>query len=178
MRTNRVFPYRHHPDQDGIAPARHRVIIVGAGPTGLSAAIDLHFHGIDSVVLDDNNTVSVGSRAICFAQRTLEIFDRYGCSQPMLERGVQWQTGKVFFKDALVYEFNLRPEGGHRMPLFINLQQYYVEDYLVDRAVTLEGVDIRWNNQVIDVQAGADEVLLTIKTPDGNSTPWPATTCW
>lgn len=168
MRTNRVFPYRRHPDQDGITPARHRVIIVGAGPTGLSAAIDLHLQGIDSLVLDDNNTVSVGSRAICFAQRTLEIFDRYGCAQPMLERGVQWQTGKVFFKDALVYEFNLRPEGGHRMPPFINLQQYYVEDYLVDRAATLEGVDIRWNNQVIDVRAAADEVLLTVKTPDGN----------
>ena len=98
MQPHRVFPYRRHPDQDCAAPAHHPVIIVGAGPTGLAASIDLRLQGVSSVVLDDNNTVSVGSRAICFAQRTLEIFDRYGCSQPMLERGVQWQTGKVFFR--------------------------------------------------------------------------------
>jgi 3-(3-hydroxy-phenyl)propionate hydroxylase len=168
VQPHRVFPYRRHPDQDCVTPVHHRVIIIGAGPTGLSAAIDLQLQGVDSVVLDDNTTVSVGSRAICFAQRTLEIFDRYGCAQPMLERGVQWQLGKVFFKDALVYEFNLRSEGGHRMPPFINLQQYYVEAYLVDRAVALGGVDIRWSNQVIDVRAGTDQVSITVKTPDGN----------
>jgi 3-(3-hydroxy-phenyl)propionate hydroxylase len=168
MQPHRVFPYRRHPDQDRAAPAHHPVIIVGAGPTGLAASIDLRLQGVSSVVLDDNNTVSVGSRAICFAQRTLEIFDRYGCAEPMLERGVQWQLGKVFFRDELVYEFNLRPEGGHRMPPFINLQQYYVEADLVDRAAALDGIDLRWNNEVIEVFPNAEQVLLTVRTPDGD----------
>jgi 3-(3-hydroxy-phenyl)propionate hydroxylase len=89
------------------------------------------------VVLDDNNTVSVGSRAICFAKRTLEILDRLGCGQPMLDKGVTWQHGRVFFQEREVYDFNLLPEGGHRWPAFINLQQYYFEEYLVDRAEAL-----------------------------------------
>ena len=85
------------------------------------------------MVLDDNDTVSTGSRAICFAKRTLEIWDRLGCAAPMLAKGVVWQVGKVFFRDEQVYQFNLQPEGGHKMPAFINLQQYYVEEFLVDR---------------------------------------------
>ena len=168
MQPHRVFAYRHHPDQDCATPAHHRVIIIGAGPTGLSAAIDLRLQGIDSVVLDDNHTVSVGSRAICFAQRTLEIFDRYGCAQPMLDRGVQWQVGKVFFRDELIYAFNLRPEGGHRMPPFINLQQYYVESDLVDRLMALGGADLRWDTQVIDVSPDAGQIQVTVTTPDGD----------
>ena len=50
------------------------VIIIGAGPIGLTLAIDLAQRGVKSVVLDDNNIVSTGSRAICWAKKTLEIF--------------------------------------------------------------------------------------------------------
>src|SRR5690554_8012768 len=84
---NPVYPYRRPPELDASEVRHCPVIIVGAGPSGLTAAIDLAQQGIGSVVLDDNNTVSVGSRAICFAKRTLEIMDRLGCAQPMLEIG-------------------------------------------------------------------------------------------
>lgn len=121
--NNPVYPYRRPPELDR-AEVRHcPVVIVGAGPTGLAMAIDLAQQGIDSVVLDDNNTVSVGSRAICFAKRTLEILDRLGAAQPMVDKGVTWQRGRVFFQQREVYDFNLLPEEGHRMPAFINLQQ-------------------------------------------------------
>jgi len=78
--TNPEYPYIHSPDQDAAEPVHHPVIIVGGGPAGLAAAMDLAMYGVKSVVLDDNNTVSVGSRAICLAKRTLEICDRYGCT--------------------------------------------------------------------------------------------------
>ena len=119
------------------------------------------------MVLDDNDTVSTGSRAICFAKRTLEIWDRLGCAGPMLEKGVVWQLGKVFFRDAQVYQFNLQPEGGHKMPAFINLQQYYVEEFLVDRIGQLPRVDLRWKNRVTRVESRADGVQLEVETPDG-----------
>jgi 3-(3-hydroxy-phenyl)propionate hydroxylase len=103
---------------------RYPVAIIGAGPIGLAAAIDLAQHGISSVVLDDNNVVSVGSRAICWAKRTLEIFDRLGVGERMLAKGVTWQKGRLFHKDKEVYNFDLLPEQGHKYPAFINLQQY------------------------------------------------------
>ena len=62
------------------------VLIVGAGPVGLAMAIDLAQQGIQSVVVDSKTQVSVGSRAICWAKRTLEIFDRLGVGDQMVEK--------------------------------------------------------------------------------------------
>jgi 2-polyprenyl-6-methoxyphenol hydroxylase-like FAD-dependent oxidoreductase len=87
------------------------------------------------VVLDDHEGIGMGSRAICFAKRTLEVAARYGCGDEMLDKGVIWNVGKVFHKDRKVFEFNLLPEDGHRYPAFINLQQPYFEKFLVDGSV-------------------------------------------
>lgn len=150
------------------APAKYPVAIIGAGPIGLSAAIDLATQGIASVVLDDNNVVSVGSRAICWAKRSLEIFDRLGVGERMLAKGVTWQTGRLFHKDFEVYNFDLLPEDGHKFPAFINLQQYYVEQYLVERALEFpELIDLRFKNCVKDHKDLGEHVDLTIETPFG-----------
>ena len=165
--TNPEYDYKRSPDQDAGKRVHHPVIIVGAGPAGLSAAIDLAIQGIRCVVIDDNNTVSVGSRAICFAKRTLEICDRYQAGDRMVEKGVTWNLGKVYWKDNLVYEFNLLPEEDHKMPAFINLQQYYFEEYMVDRCEALDEVDLRWLSKVSNVQAEEDKTLLDVTTQDG-----------
>jgi 3-(3-hydroxy-phenyl)propionate hydroxylase len=65
------FPYSPPPELRGAKPGRYPVVIVGAGPVGLATAIDLALHGIRTVVLDDNDVVSLGSRAICWSKRTL-----------------------------------------------------------------------------------------------------------
>ena len=93
-----VFDYTRHPDQEASPPARRPVVVVGAGPVGLALAIDLAQRQIPVVLLDNDNTLSTGSRAICFAKRTLEIFDRLGCGERMVDKGVSWNVGKVFFK--------------------------------------------------------------------------------
>ena len=166
-----LYPYQRSADQDAKTPVRHPAIVVGAGPIGLAAAIDLAQQDIPVVVLDDNDKVSFGSRAICFAKRPLEILDRLGCGEAMVEKGVTWNTGKVFFDERKVYEFNLLPEDGHKNPAFINLQQYHFEKFLVDRAFELQAqgkpIEIRGNNRVTAVDAGDDHVSLTIETPDG-----------
>jgi len=164
---NPIYSYRRHADQSRVDPAHHPVIIVGAGPTGLTAAIDLAVRGQSAVLLDDNDTVSVGSRAICFSKRTLEIWDRCGCADPLVARGIVWRVGKVFFQDRQIYEFNLEPQGRQKMPAFINLQQYYVEEALVERATALPGIDVRWRNEVVRVTSGADRVVVDVETPDG-----------
>ncbi|MDR9485662.1 MAG: FAD-dependent oxidoreductase [Sediminimonas sp.] len=166
-----LYPYTRSPDQDADRPVRRKVVIVGAGPIGLAAAIDLARQGVEAIVLDDNDKVSFGSRAICFAKRPLEILDRLGCGRPMVDKGVQWNVGKVFFDERKVFEFNLLPEEGHRRPAFINLQQYYFEEYLVERARELEAdgapIELRGGNTVTSVQQHVDHVSLEIETPDG-----------
>ena len=162
-----VFEYVWHPDQDAIPPARRPVVVVGAGPVGLALAIDLAQQQIPVVLLDNDNTLSTGSRAICFAKRTLEIFDRLGCGDRMVEKGVSWNVGRVFFKKEQIYTFDLQPEAGHARPAFINLQQYYVEGFLAERAAALPLVDLRWKNRVVGLVQQADHATLTIETPEG-----------
>ncbi|MTH96597.1 FAD-dependent oxidoreductase [Roseibium sp. RKSG952] len=165
------YPYASCADQQAKAPVRHSVVIIGAGPVGLALAIDLAQSDVPVVVLDENEDVSSGSRAICMSKRTLEIMDRLGCARPMTQKGVVWNKGKVFFKDHLAYEFDLLPEGGHQYPAFINLQQYYCEHYLLERLCVLktEGkpVDIRGHNKVTALAPEDKHVRLTVETPDG-----------
>ena len=115
---------------------RHPVVIVGGGLVGLTLALDLAQRGVPVVVLDDDDTVSTGSRAICFAKRTLEIFGRLGLGQRMLAKGITWNVGRVFHGDRQLFDFNLLPEDGHEYPAFVNLQQYYAEQWLVEACVT------------------------------------------
>ncbi len=161
------FEYARHADQQAGEPARHPVVVVGAGPVGLALAIDLAQQGVPVVLLDNDCTLSTGSRAICFAKRTLEVFDRLGCGERMVAKGVSWSVGKVFFQGELVYRFDLQAQSGHARPAFINLQQYYVEGYLAERALELPLIDTRWKNKVVGIEQHADHALLTIDTPDG-----------
>ena len=161
------FPFVRPPDLDGRG-VRVPVLIVGAGPVGLALAIDLALHGVKSVLVDDGDSVSVGSRAICWSKRTLEIFDRLGVADRMVEKGVTWKVGRLFHRDKEVYNFDLLPEPGHKHPAFINLQQYYVEEYLIDRARDFpELIDLRFKSKFVGLTRRSDGVTAEIETPAG-----------
>jgi 3-(3-hydroxy-phenyl)propionate hydroxylase len=168
VQPHRQFAYRRSPDQDAPAPVRHPVVIVGAGPVGLTLALDLARRSVPVVLLDDSDRIGEGSRAICFAKRTLEIFDRLGVAQAMVEKGVTWRTGKVFRGNELLYAFDLLPEAGHKQPAFINLQQYHVEAALADAAAAEPLIDLRWSNRLTGLQPRHDGAGLTIETPEGD----------
>jgi 3-(3-hydroxy-phenyl)propionate hydroxylase len=161
------YAFRASPDQQAGRAVHHRVIIVGAGPVGLSLALDLNSRGIEAVVLEAGTSVSTGSRAICYAKRSLEILDRLGVGQRMLDKGVTWRQGKVFWRERMVYQFDLLPEAGHRMPAFVNCQQYYLEQFLIERALEL-GIDLRLGHRVTGVAPEDGGVGVEITTPVGD----------
>jgi 3-(3-hydroxy-phenyl)propionate hydroxylase len=166
-----LYPYAKVPAQDMATPQRHPVVIIGGGPIGVATGLDLAQKGTPALILDDHDGVGQGSRAICFAKRTLEIADRLGAGQAMRDKGVVWNVGKVFHGSDKVFEFNLLPEDGHRNPAFINLQQPYFEKFLVDavRRAEAEGkpIEIRGRNVVTGITQHEDHVALSIDTPDG-----------
>jgi 3-(3-hydroxy-phenyl)propionate hydroxylase len=161
------FDYVQSDEERSKIPVRHPVVVVGAGPIGLAAALDLANRGIPAVVLDDNDTVSIGSRAVCYAKRPLEILDRLGCGDRLVAKGVSWQVGKVFVRDELAYRFDLLPEADHKMPAMINLQQYYLEETMIDAARKSGKVDLRWKHKLISLNQAGDHVELTVETPNG-----------
>jgi 3-(3-hydroxy-phenyl)propionate hydroxylase len=165
-----VFPYRRPAELDG-KRLRHPVAVIGGGLVGLSAACDLAARGVQVVLLDEDDTVGVrgaSSRGICYAQKTLEIFDRLGLYERIAAKGVTWSRGKVLVdQESVLYGFDLAPGKRSRQPPFINLQQFYVEWFLVDRLAELEKAELRWRNRVTGIAVAPDQVELTVTTPDG-----------
>ncbi|MGE0735141.1 MAG: FAD-dependent oxidoreductase [Alphaproteobacteria bacterium] len=165
------FDFAPPPELQGAAKAIiHPVVIVGGGPVGLTAALDLAQRGHRVIVLEQDATVSDGSRAICWAQRSLEIFDRLGVVQPMVETGITWSRGKVFRGDRLLYGFDLSPGEGFKYPPFVNLQQYMIEDFLIRRVRETPNIDLRWQSTVEKVAAGAKFAAVSVATPAGGYT--------
>ena len=153
------YATRRAPEIGQAGVRRVPLVVVGAGPVGLSAAIDAALHGLPVVLLDDDDTVSVGSRGVCYAKRTLEIFDRLGVGDAVVGKGVTWNVGRTFHRDSEVFAFNLRPEDGHQRPGMVNLQQYHLEQFLVDMALGKDYVGPLLD-EVADYSAGIGRALI------------------
>ena len=157
---------------------RHDVVIVGAGMSGLTLACGLALQGVRAVLLDEDNTVGVkgaSSRGICYTQKSLEIFERYGIYERIARKGIQWSVGRTFAGQDEVFSFDLRAQSNFNLseqPAFINIQQFYIEGYLVERIQELTAqrpsVDLRWSSRVTAFEQNADFATLTVQTPQGN----------
>ena len=165
--TYPTLPYRKPAELASGEASRHAVVVVGGGPAGLTAAIDCAQRGLQVLLLDDDNTVSVGSRGLCYAKRTLEVLDRLGCGQALVDKGVTWNVGRTFHGEGEVYSFDLAPDADHLRPGMINLQQYYLEEYLVRHAQAQPGLELRWKNKVVGVAPDDAGVALEVETEDG-----------
>ncbi|TRZ98860.1 MAG: FAD-dependent oxidoreductase [Rhodocyclaceae bacterium] len=161
------FEYRTPPEIASGKTLKVPVVVVGAGPVGLGAALDLQLHDVPVLVLDEDDTVSIGSRGVCYAKRALEILDRYGVGDAVCEKGVSWNVGRTFFREQEVYNFNLVPEPDHHRPGMVNLQQYYLEEYLATRAASRPNIELRWRNKVVSVAQTGQTVTLKVETEDG-----------
>lgn len=150
-----TYPFVPPPELSGTASeSPYPVVIVGGGITGLTLACSLAQLGIAAVLLDEDNTVGVkgaSSRGICYTQRSLEIFDKLGVFERIQAKGVAWHMGRTFAGEHEVYHFNLRERNDFKLskqPAFINIQQFYIEGYLVERIADLGHVDMRWQSRV------------------------------
>ena len=161
------FEYKTPPEIASGQVLKVPVVVVGAGPVGLAAALDLEQQGVPVLLLDEDDTVSIGSRGVCYAKRALEILDRYGVGDAVCGKGVSWNVGRTFFREQEVYNFNLVPEPDHHRPGMVNLQQYYLEEYLAARAASRPNIDLRWKNKVVSVAQSGKTVTLEVETADG-----------
>ena len=148
---------------------RVTVAIVGGGPVGLAMAIELGRRGHRALLLNRLDFISAGSKAICFAKRTLDIFDRLEVGDPIVDKGVVWNVGKVFWGDRNepVHQFDILPVKQQKRPGFINIQQYHVEERLYDAAARLDTAELRFGHEVVAVDPSGSGVALTVRTSRG-----------
>ncbi len=122
----------------------HSVAIVGGGIVGLATALALARNGVPSIVIEADDTVCVGSRAICLSRRSLEILARHQAAVRFLETGLPWIGGRSFYHDAEVLRFSMPHDERQRFPPMINIQQYYMEEFLLEAAQRSGLIDVRW----------------------------------
>lgn len=170
----KVHPYRRPPEMDGAAPAAP-VVIVGAGPIGMVTALDLARFGVPSIVLEQELQVSHGSRAIVLTRRSVEILQQVGVAGPFLKKGLPWSRGRSFYRGREVYQMVMPHDEDDRFLPGLNLQQQYIEEFLVDFCERHEAIDLRWGQKVVGLSQGDGGVTLRIDTPDGEyelAAPW------
>jgi 3-(3-hydroxy-phenyl)propionate hydroxylase len=154
----------------GAEPERRPVVVVGGGPVGLCTALGLARHGVPVVLLEADDSVCVGSRAICVSRRSLEIVERLGALEGFLREGLPWTGGRSFYRDAEVLRFAMPTDANQKLPPMVNLAQYSIEQHLLDAAEALpESIDVRWQTRAAAVEPRDDHVRLTLSGPGGES---------
>jgi len=144
------------------------VAIVGAGPVGMTAALFLARHGLRSLVLESQESMTgQGSRSICVQRDVLDIFDRLGCGRTMADRGVSWTVGRTYYRDVELFQIRFPEVGRDAFPPFVNLPQAMMEEYLLDRLRGEPLIDLRWKHRVESLTQEADRLRLVAATPEG-----------
>ena len=173
--------YYRYQVYDPWLPSRHgkqgrkKVVIVGAGPAGLVTALELARHGVPSVVLEAERQVSEGSRAIVFTRRSLEILQQVGVAKRLLETSLPWCHGNSFYRGQRVFRMEAPHDADDRFAPMNNIQQQYLEEYLVDACTAEPLVDLRWGNKFRVFNQTSASVRAEVDTPEG---PYTIETDW
>jgi 3-(3-hydroxy-phenyl)propionate hydroxylase len=168
------YPFVSPPELQSGQVGQHKIVIVGGGITGLTLACSLARLGVQAVLLDEDDTVGVkgaSSRGICYTQKSLEIFHKLGVYERIAAKGTQWSVGRTFAGADEVYSFDLKQQSNFNLsaqPPFINIQQFYIEGYLVERIAELGHVDLRWRSRVTAFEQNDQFATLTVQTPEGD----------
>ena len=151
-------------------PSRCPVVISGAGPAGMVSALELARHGVPSVLLTSELQVSQGSRAIVFTRRSMEILQQVGVAARLTENGLPWRFGNSYYRGQRVFRMEAPHDEDDRFFPMLNIQQQYLEEYLLDACKDNALIDLRWGNKVIGVQQESDRALVEVDTPEGSYT--------
>jgi len=146
------------------------VVIIGAGPTGLSLACQLIRYGIDFVVVEKNDTVTRFSKAIGVQARTLEIYDQIGLAQPAIEKGTIASRVRLIEGGEVAGEMNLGNFGKDlsQYPFMLMFEQSRNEELLY-QFVRSHGHDVSWNTELEHFSQDTTGVTAQVKLPSGES---------
>ncbi len=159
------YPHFEAPTDRGGLEARAPVAIVGAGPIGMTAALALARQGVPSVLFDAKSTFNDGSRAICVARQSYNIFESIGAIAPFLRKSLPWTKGRSFYRGQQILEFEMPDSGQEKFRPMYNIQQQYIEQYLWQAVASQSLIETRWQSEIINVADCDGGASLTIRDP-------------
>jgi 2-polyprenyl-6-methoxyphenol hydroxylase-like FAD-dependent oxidoreductase len=136
-----------------------KVIVVGAGPTGLLLSAELALAGVDCLVLERRDGLRGDSRAICLHARSLEVLDLRGQAGRFTEVGLAVPSFPLGLKGAAIRLGVLDSDFAY----LLDIPQNQIERLLAARATEL-GAEIRWSSTVVGIEQDADEVRVRLES--------------
>jgi 2-polyprenyl-6-methoxyphenol hydroxylase-like FAD-dependent oxidoreductase len=146
------------------------VMIIGAGPTGLSLATQLVRYGIDFAIVEKNDSVTPYSKAIGVHARTLEIYEQIGLAEKAVEQGTIAGKGRLIVDGEVRGEidFSHIGEGLSPYPYVLMLEQSKNERLLYEY-LRAHGKDVYWKTELEDFTSNDSNVTARVRTADGES---------
>jgi 3-(3-hydroxy-phenyl)propionate hydroxylase len=138
------------------------VVIVGAGPVGMTLAALLKKYGLNPLVIEADSGYCTGSRAICVSRRSQEILSWIGAEAALRAKGLPWSGGTSFFQNSEVLNFQMPSESTQRFAPMLNIQQFYIEEF----AHIAGEFQVAWNCKVTQVQAHEAHTDLQVQLSD------------
>jgi len=141
-----------------------KVLIIGAGPTGLMAACQLQMQGIDCIIIDKKSGPTKESRALILHARTLEIYDQMGLGNEALLLGKIVQKVQFIIKQKKVEEIAIGSigEGLSPFPFLLILEQSKNEELLYNFLMTVNG-DVSWNTEMLSVVQDKEKITAVVR---------------
>jgi 2-polyprenyl-6-methoxyphenol hydroxylase-like FAD-dependent oxidoreductase len=145
-----------------------QVIIVGAGPTGLSMAAQLLRYNIDFIIIEKNAAITSLSKAIVVQARTLEIFSELGIAAEALKRGRETTRMNLFYKGKQQVDIDLAGlgEGLSEFAFALSLEQSKTEKLLAEH-LSQKGKAVQWGSVLTHFEQHDDGVTVYFTNEDG-----------
>src|SRR5499433_4002295 len=146
------------------------VLIIGAGPTGLSLACQFVRYGIDFLIVEKNERITPFSKALGVHARTLEIYEQIGLARKAIEQGAIGERGCLLVGGEVrgELEFSKIGEGLSPYPYVLMLEQSKNEQLLYEYLIS-HGKDVLWKRELENFSQTEAGVTARVKTPDGAS---------
>jgi 2-polyprenyl-6-methoxyphenol hydroxylase-like FAD-dependent oxidoreductase len=146
------------------------VVIIGAGPSGLSLACQFIRYGIDFVIVEKNATVTPFSKAIGVQARTLEIYDQLGLAQTAIQRGTIANRVRLVEGGEVRGEMQLANFGKEfsQFPYMLMLEQSKNEELLYE-FIKSHNRDVQWNTELESFTQDEIGVTAQVRLPSGES---------
>lgn len=143
------------------------VIIIGAGPTGLSLACQFVRYGVDFVIIDRNETITPHSKAIGVQARTLEIYEQIGLADKLIEEGAIAGKVRMVVGGEVRGEVSFSEIGKGMSPYpFVLIVEQGKHEKILHDFIKASGKDVLWNTELESLTQDESGVTANIKTAD------------
>ena len=139
-----------------------KVMVLGNGPVGQTAALLLARWGIPVTILDARaERDPIGSKAICQQRDVLEVWESVGVGRQVAEEGVTWDTARTFYQDKELFAQPFRDKGQSPFPPFVNISQTRTEELLAAKIAAEPLIEEVWGHEIQEVVQ--DERSVTVR---------------